>query len=796
MKDKPTYKTSVRNLVEFILRSGDIDMRRGTSDREAMLKGGRLHRKIQKQMGSLYRAEVPLKLSREFDDLVLVLEGRADGLFEKDGVPYVDEIKGLSSGVGKLEEPVPVHLAQAKCYAVMLAADDPSPSFGIQMTYGGLDNDEIKRFTQVFEREELIKWFEELVDAYHTWLSWRLSWIKTRNASIQGLTFPFPYREGQKKLVGSIYHTISENRQIFIQAPTGIGKTMAAVYPSIRALGEEKAEALFYLTARTTTRTVAEEAIRILTAEGLRFKSVTITAKEKVCLCDEVKCVPDYCPYARGYEDRVNAAVFEFLQKEILYDRQTISDWCREKELCPFEFTLDLALWVDGLICDYNYVFDPDAYLRRFFGEGRNEKYIFLVDEAHNLVERSREMYSAVLRRSTIMEMRKKSRGKVPALVKALNKVNKSMLSLEKETEEGTILESPGMLPLHLLSVQGEIEKLFEEEEMRSFTDEILDGYFEVRRFVNTCELLGDDYVVYTGKDAEGKLIEKLFCISPARNLSDHLKNSAGTIFFSATFLPLPYYRKLLSTREDDYGVYVPSPFPQENRIILTCGDVSSRYTRRGYEEYRKIAEYIARTASAKKGNYMVFFPSYALLQAVYEVYESEFSMDWVRCICQTPDMGERGREEFLEQFSENKESLVAFCIMGGIFSEGIDLTGDRLIGAIIVGPGIPQVNTEREILKGYYDALGENGFDYAYRFPGMNKVLQAAGRVIRTSSDTGVILLLDDRFRQRDYAALMPTEWSDRKMCRIALIEDFLREFWAGARSEKTGDGSLSFCF
>ncbi|MBQ9063830.1 MAG: ATP-dependent DNA helicase [Blautia sp.] len=806
---KPEYRVSVRNLVEFILRSGDIDTRRGAVDLDAMQKGARLHRKIQKSMGKNYRAEVMLRYSKEFDDLILKVEGRADGIFEEKCLTFIDEIKGLASGVSRLTEPVPVHLAQAKCYAavVMLQeADNKEPEakadsndhdttaieesnegndellnaeIGVQMTYADLDTEEKKRFREILRREELEAWFEDLLKEYHKWLSWRLSWIRKRNASIKGLSFPFSYREGQKKLAAGIYHTISGGKQIFIQAPTGIGKTMAAVFPSVISLGEGRAEAVFYLTARTTTRTVAEESFRILAGKGLVFKTVTITAKEKMCRCDEVKCDPEHCLYARGYEDRVNDAVFELLQQDIVYDREAILEYAVEKELCPFEFTLDLSLWVDGIICDYNYVFDPDVCLKRFFGEGKNEKYIFLIDEAHNLADRSREMYSARISRKTILAASRKSREKHPALYRALNRVNRNLRELEKELQPGSVIESCGALPLNLLSAQGEIEKLFEDENNRKFTEEILDEYFEIRKFTKTHDLLDDSYVIYTENDREGKLILRLFCVNPAHNLSLHLTQSAGTVFFSATLLPMRYFRKLLSIRDDDYGVYVPSPFPPENRLILTCPDVSSRYKRRGYEEYRRIAEYISTFAEAKKGNYMIFFPSYAFMDAVKEVHEAEFSSEDVRVICQTPEMDELKRTEFLEEFNSSDKTLAAFCTMGGIFSEGIDLTGDRLIGAAIVGPGIPQVSTEREILKDYYAKHGEDGYDYAYRFPGMNKVLQAAGRVIRTETDVGAILLLDDRFISREYGSLMPPEWSDRRTSRIRNLAYELRGFW-----------------
>lgn len=777
--EKPVIRISVRNLVEFILRSGDLDSRRGSMDKEAMLKGGRLHRKIQKQMGSNYRSEVSLKKETEYEDLILLVEGRADGIFTEEENTVIDEIKGIYGKPEQLEAPIEVHRAQAMCYAWIYAEKEHLSEIGIQMTYANLDTEEIRRFREEFSFEILNVWYQNLLDKYHKWVSFQQRWRQERNASMENLEFPFPYREGQKKMVSSVYHTISSGKQIFIQAPTGVGKTMSTIFPAVRAVGEGKGETVFYLTAKTITRTVAEEAFQILQKNGLKFKVITITAKEKLCFCEKTECNPENCPYARGHFDRVNDAVFELWTANQVYDRDALIRQAEKWQVCPFEMCLDLAVWVDGIICDYNYVFDPNVHLKRFFGESVSGDYIFLIDEAHNLVERGREMYSASICKEEVMEIRRLVKTVSPSLAKALERVNKQFLELKKECDTYRILENPGALALSLLTVQGELDKFLEEPPDGRVADEILDFYFCVRDFLNIAELVDDHYVVYTENGEDGKFRMKLFCVNPAANLAEYLQKGVSTVFFSATLLPMQYYRKLLSIQPDDYGIYVQSPFDREKRCIITAMDVSSRYTRRNYAEYHKIAEYIARTVWRKKGNYMVFFPSYKLMEDVCRVYEQEFSADWVRCIRQTSFMSEQEREAFLEEFHEQNDTLLGFCIMGGIFSEGIDLLGDRLIGAIIVGTGLPQVGTEREILRNYYDDRGENGFDYAYRYPGMNKVLQAAGRVIRTREDVGTILLLDERFGQRDYSELFPVEWSDRKTCRLDNLENILKEFW-----------------
>lgn len=778
--EKPIVRISVRNLVEFILRNGDLVSGSGTSDKEAMLKGSRLHRKIQKQMGSHYQPEVSLKKDTEYDDLILRVEGRADGIFSQDDRFCIDEIKGVYKKLELMEEPVLVHRAQALCYAWIYLDERELEEIDVQMTYAHLDTEVVKRFRETLTRAELKQWYEELTDSYHKWLAYQIEWRKKRNESMEKLEFPFAYRKGQRKMVSGIYHAISKKEQIFIQAPTGVGKTMSAVFPAVRAIGQGMAETVFYLTARTITRTVAQDAFEILRDRGLLFKVVTITAKEKLCFCDKPDCDPEKCPYAKGHYDRINDAVYELWTTEQSFDRETLLRHAQKWQVCPFELSLDLAVWMDGVICDYNYVFDPNVYLKRFFGENVSGNYLFLIDEAHNLVDRGREMYSASISLDDVIETRKFVKPYSQKLWKKLGKVKKQLEELRENCGEWKVEENAGVLPISLLSVQGELDQLLEEPPAQEVVDGILDFYFAVRNFLNISELVDDNYVVYTAFDENGRFYMKLFCVNPAENLQKCLDKGNSTVFFSATLLPLQYYRKMLSTRSENFGMYVESPFEQRKRCLMICRDVSSKYTRRGYEEYRKIAEYIARMSWQKKGNYMVFFPSYRLMEDVYQVYQDEFSVSWVRCISQHASMTELEREEFLEEFTEEtEETLVGFCVMGGIFSEGIDLIGDRLIGAAVVGTGLPQVNCEREILKGYYDEKGEQGFDYAYRYPGMNKVLQAAGRVIRTKEDTGAILLMDERFLNRDYRNLFPREWNDACTCTLGNVEKHLQAFW-----------------
>lgn len=773
---------SVRNLVEFILRSGDLDNRKDkTPDKNAMQAGAKMHRKIQRRMGPEYHAEVPLRLILEEERYQLVIEGRADGIIYHDGKDYVtiDEIKGMYMDFTYLTEPIEVHRAQAMCYAYIYAVQHDLKRMKIQMTYCNLDTEEIKRFFEEISFDELEKWFLNLIASYKKWADFSYDWRKIRQASIQNLEFPYPYRKGQKKLVADVYRTIKRKKNLFIQAPTGVGKTISTVFPAVRAVGENLADKIFYLTAKTITGTVARETFELLMQHGYQAKTAAITAKEKLCKCEEVDCNPESCPYAKGHFDRVNDAVFDLLQRENMYTREVFLEQAEKFMVCPFELCLDTASWVDNIICDYNYVFDPNVYLKRFFAEGLKGDYIFLVDEAHNLVERGREMYSAILYKEDFLSVKKIIKNHSKKLEQELTKCNKIMLEYKRSCDSYEILPDVGNLIFALMRLGAEMDKFFQKSSEFAGKEECLELYFAVRNFLNIYDRVDENYVIYSEHDAGGRFFIKLYCVDPSRNLQECLDKGNSTIFFSATFLPINYYKSLLSTKEDNYAVYAETAFNRKQSLLMVANDVTSKYTRRNYAEFMRIAEYIKKIIAVRKGNYIVFFPSYQYMNQVEEAF-AEINGGEADCIIQTGGMKEAAREEFLAEFEKEREqSLVAFCVMGGIFGEGIDLKNELLIGTIVVGTGLPQVSNEREILKNYYEEREGDGFDYAYRYPGMNKVQQAAGRVIRTTEDTGVIALLDERFLNRDYVNLFPREWEDYEICSLKNVENKVRMFW-----------------
>ncbi len=779
----PVIRISVRNLVEFILREGDIDNRTGGGqDPENMQMGSRIHRKIQRQMGSDYQAEVPLKTEIVCDGFTLKIEGRADGLIHTKEQVMVDEIKGVLRELDRVQEPAGIHLAQAKCYANMVAEQEGVDEIGVQMTYCQMETEEVKRFQYSYQSNELKVWFDEVIRQYEKWAKFQIEWRKARNASIKGIEFPFPYRKGQRELAVSVYRTILRQKKLFIQAPTGVGKTISTVFPAVKAVGEELGEKIFYLTAKTITRTVAEQAFETLREQNLKFKAITLTAKEKICFCEETSCNPDDCPYAKGHFDRVNDAVYELLMREDVMSREVLEAQARKHKVCPFEMALDVSTWVDGVICDYNYVFDPDARLRRFFAEGGAGGYLFLIDEAHNLVERGRQMYSAELCKEDFLAVKKLVKGEAPRFAKRLEACNKILLAMKKECENYKVLDNISHFGIQLMNVLSETDRYLEECVDKEVRETVLDFYFQVRSFLNIYDGLDENYVVYTEYQENGRFVLKLFCVNPAANLQKCLDKGNSAVFFSATLLPIQYYKRLLSTEKDNYAVYIDSSFDTKKRLLMNGVDVSTRYAMRSREMYQRYATYIFRVVKAKMGNYLIFFPSYRFMEDVYQEFTQLLASDEeeMELVIQQKHMDEEERENFLRAFEMGREkSLIGFGVLGGIFSEGIDLTNEKLIGTLIIGTGLPQVCNEREILKSYFDQKGLYGFDYAYRYPGMNKVLQAAGRVIRTEDDRGVILLLDERFQREKGKEIFPKEWADCERCRLDIVEEKIRLFW-----------------
>jgi DNA excision repair protein ERCC-2 len=756
----------------------------------------------------------------------VLLEGRADGVFtiapqdDPNGqkLPAIDEIKTTYRDLSKMTAPEPVHLAQARCYAYMLCRIRGLSQVVIRMTYCNLDTEDIHYFYEKISAEDLTAWTDALLREYRRWADFSAGWLQLRTETIRRTVFPYPYREGQKELAEYVYRTIVHRKKLFLEAPTGTGKTLAALFPTLKAMGEGKAVRIFYLTAKTVTSAVAGETLELLRKQGLRLKNVTLTAKEKICVLDRPDCNPDACPRAKGHFDRINKALYALLTESDNFDRAKLDAVAEEYQVCPFELSLDISMFADVIICDYNYVFDPEVYLRRFFDAGTTQLSgnVFLVDEAHNLVERGRNMYSAELRREGILQLSQEADREFPGLSAQLQLCAQAMQRLSERTAEraalpgGTVsfaerdhctaqwtAEEIADMTEELAKLYAYMGRFLEEERRRArrrrrklsekrreLRKGILEFYFELDHFMDTLSVLDDCYRIYTETgDAPGSFLLKLFCMDPGRRLAAVMERGTATILFSATLLPIRYYKKLLGGKAEDYEVYAHSVFDPGKLGIFIADDVTSKYTRRGNGEYDRIAAGIAGAVSGRHGNYLVFFPSYAFLKQVGDIYETKYcDPARIDCIRQNPKMTEEERAAFLSRFetSSDEHSLLGFCVLGGIFSEGIDLRNDALIGVVIVGTGVPQVCAEREMLKEYFDAEGDSGYDYAYRFPGMNKVLQAAGRVIRTEDDVGIAALLDERFLTPAYQRLFPREWQNYTTAGAEGLGHLADRFWS----------------
>jgi DNA excision repair protein ERCC-2 len=801
MNTQHYLKTSVRNLVEFVMKEGDLSPG-GFQKRDRGQAGTRGHRRIQKSRPEGYEAEVDICHLVEKEGLQLEILGRIDGIFTTEQPVVIEEIKTTTQALGLIDEHHhPLHWAQAQCYAYMYALQHDLTEIRIQLTYYQLDSQAEKTFRRDFTLTQLESFFADLITSYLDWLGKIKAWHDLRDQSIHQFDFPYPaYRPGQRDLAVAVYKTIRNNGKLFAQAPPGVGKTIATLFPAVKAVGMGLVSKIFYLTAKTPGRTVAEKAIEDMRQAGLRFKSVTLTAKEKICFCPEAGCDPEACEFARNYFGKVKTALAEVHQDES-FTRTVIIEIARRYEVCPFEFSLDLALWMDCIICDYNYAFDPRVYLRRFF-DYSSEPYTFLIDEAHNLPDRARSMYSAELEKQAVLALRRTLKPHLPELANMLSRINQVLLDKRKlcETRDQQVTgdqqvagnqrvvgdqqalveqERPDDLLKAIWEFSQKAEDWLALNQQTDFRQELLEFYFLCNTYLRTAEYFDSFYVSYFERRGQAGLKAKLFCLDPAPLLTAALERSQSAIFFSATLLPMDYFEQILTGASTHPKLMLPSPFPPENVSLLIHNRISTKYARRA-ESYEAIASAIETICAAQQGNYLIFFPSYAYLAAVVELVRERFPEQ--QLLVQDRGMTEEAREMFLARFSAaNEETLIGFAVMGGIFGEGIDLVGERLIGAVIVGVGLPQLGLERNLIRDYFDRQNNSGFAYAYQYPGLNRVLQATGRVIRTEKDRGVIVLIDERFTHSRYRRLFPPQWRGFQVVQNSdEIKAQLSRFWS----------------
>ncbi|KIL36597.1 ATP-dependent helicase [Cohnella kolymensis] len=758
-----TVALSVRSLVEHVFRSGSLDT--GFRTAASLTEGSKAHQKIQKQYGEQDQKEVYLSSEIVHGDLLFVIDGRCDGLLQTEDGLLIDEIKSTVLDLEHITEDLyPVHWAQAKCYAYMYAKKNDISGMRIRLTYVQIDTEKQKRFEQKASLEELEHFMGDVIERYAPYARMIYRHRRKRNESIARLEFPFEtYREGQRKLAGSVYKTIEEGRKLFARAPTGIGKTISTLFPSVKAIGQGTADSLFYLTAKTITRTAAEEAFAQMAGKGLHMHVVTVTAKDKICFhADTGLCGSGQCEFADGYYDRINGAMLDLLSNETRISRQVIEQYARKHKVCPFEFSLDAAYAADAVICDYNYIFDPRVSFKRLSAEHKGST-VLLVDEAHNLIDRAREMFSATLDKREFLELQREFKGRRSEIYAAVKAINDFFIKLRKQSEHQSLVleDQPAELRELAEAFSGQAERELAINGAGQAIERLLDVYFAVQTFLRIAKLYDERYVTFV-EVSRSDVRLKLFCRNPAHLLRQTGKGYRSHIYFSATLSPLRYYMDMLGADPDDYSVSIASPFSADQWEVSVM-PISTRYRDRE-RSIAPLVRLLHRLLDERPGNYLFFFPSYEFMNNVYEAFAAEKGT--VRTQLQTSEMKEDERESFLLAFdADNEQAFASFAVMGGIFSEGIDLIGNRLNGVVVVGVGMPQIGMERDLIKNYFDGEGKNGFDYAYVYPGINKVMQAGGRLIRSEQDRGILVLVDDRYLQPRYRRLMPEEWSGPKV-------------------------------
>jgi DNA excision repair protein ERCC-2 len=814
---KPIVSVSVRKLVDYVLRSGGLGGDGGFSSLDRARAGMRGQKQLQSSRPAEYETEVPIVCEVEFPNLTLRVQGRMDGFLRTESCVHIEEIKTVMSFDASGSGPDPLHQAQLKMYAALWARQEPGVRIETVLTYLNLETNEVRQYDETPASDALARFLDEVTSAYAQWAEELQNWRVERDRSLHALAFPYPaYRAGQRELAVAAYRTLSRGGRLFAEAPTGIGKTISVLFPALKALGEGRFVRLFYLTAKTIGRVVAEKALSDLRDAGARLRSVTLTAKEKICFNGGAPCDLNTCPYAIGYYDRLKQALREVLSVDAL-TRSAIEDAARRHQVCPFELSLDAALWVDVIVCDYNYVFDPTAYLKRFFAEDV-EDCAFLIDEAHNLIDRAREMFSASLDKASVLELKKAVKDAAPDCAKALGRVSRAMNALTREEKEDedqipaddlfassegsvnapeaarripgrprlgreedlrVVMELPEELLPPLRQFVSAAGAWLMREKPAAWRESLLELYFEVAAFLRIAEMYGDGYATLIRSGRKDAAV-RLFCMDPSGPLRQALERACATVFFSATLAPLEYYRDLLGGGLGDEARTWPSPFPRDNLRLLIQDRISTLYKERA-NSVDEVARSIAALIQPHPGNYMVYFPSYEYLNQVRAQFEAICPPE-CRLLTQVSGMKEPEREAFMAAFDGPQEgTLLGFAVMGGIFGEGIDLTGDRLVGAIIVGVGMPQLCLERDLIQDYFQKTRGTGFDFAYTFPGMNRVLQAAGRVIRGETDRGVVMLVDTRFAQGRYRRLFPAWWQPHAVRGEDEILCQARQFWEG---------------
>ncbi len=774
-----TVNVSVKEIAELLFGSGNI-----TSDRLMLIRaeeGQIIHQYWQSLYEESDEKEVVVEGEYTQGDYRIALSGRIDGILIRDGQLILEEIKSTRNDLDLIDEDsTPAHLVQAKLYAYLYCSIHNLKKLTIHLTYISVKKREVKTFEKQLTSKTLENFFIKTMDRYIEWINLIDAHEESRMKSVQGLTFPFSdYRSHQRDLMGYVYRSIMDKDILYAIAPTGIGKTIAMLFSSLKTIHAPR-QKIFYLTAKNDGKRVAIDTISLLEKNGLIAKSCEITAKDSMCLLKKRDCDPEVCKYAKGYYNRVYKAIDDIFRNESLLTKEIITFYAKKHRICPFEFSLDVSNYCDIIVADYNYAFDPRAHLIRYFEDTTYEP-ILLVDEAHNLVSRSRDMYSAPLSKSTIEQLLVLTKGMKPTVKPELNKLLMYFQEVDLELLEVDFVRKDEINDYVLTMVKKAVRKFdqaFADERKFPNKSLITPLYFELSTFVKIADYFNEQFVFLLERNNDD-LSVTLQCLNAAEFIYDIAKfRSRATVFFSATLDPIHYYKSLL-TQGKGKDVKLLSSFPQENLMLVAIDDVSTRYNDRE-DSIDRIVETIESLVESKPGNYIVFFPSYVYLNRVKE--NLDLDKDQYEIITQKREMTLRERQGTIDLFrtASNKTQL-GFFVMGGVFGESIDLIGDQLSGVIIVGVGLPMISPMNNVLKSHFDEQFSSGFDFAYTYPGINKVIQAVGRVIRSETDRGIAILIDDRFTTKRYYGLYPKEWSHLEVINSTKrLKAKIKAFWS----------------
>jgi len=776
---------SVKEIAEFLYGSASI-----TNDRVLLTRaqeGQEIHSYWQSKYLDTDSKEVAVATTFIDEDIELLIRGRIDGVVTRDNVLYIEEIKSTHDEFDNLDEDTyPSHNAQAKIYAYIYLMDKGLKSIDVVLSYIRVEDRKVKHFESHYTKSRLKSYYEKSILKYIEWVRLLTVHENKRQKSIEGLTFPYSeYRLNQREMMAYIYKNILKQGVLFLEAPTGIGKTIAALFSSLKAINQPR-EKVFYLTAKNDGKKIVIETVKLLEEKGLIAKTCEITAKDSMCMLKERDCDPEVCKYANGYYKRVYKAIADIFREETLITKEMFKIYGRKHTVCPFELSLDTSNYSDIIVCDYNYVFDPLVKLIRYF-EADDYTSIVLCDEAHNLVSRSREMYSASLESNEFLRIRETSKYLKPNPTSEINQVLDVFAEASLELVEVDFIKKDDYNPYFLKTLRkllGKLDQIFADDKVKFDKRALREFYFNVNRFVKISEFYGNDFV-YLIENVEDDVRISIKCLNASKHINSTINQHMESCnFFSATLQPMFYYKTLLT---DNIGedMTFKSPFKHSNLLLLAVDDISTRYKDRE-NSIEKIIKVAKALVTSKKGNYILFFPSYVYLNLVKERLEEE--IENVSFITQRREMFTSEREEMINLFKEDSETTQVFMfVMGGIFGESIDLIGDMLSGVLIVGTGLPALSPFNNVLRSHYDETFRNGFDYAYTYPGLNKVIQAVGRVIRTETDRGVAILFDDRFTTRKYLGLYPDNWGHLEVCnKIEDISEMIKVFWGGTNNEE----------